>query len=541
MAIISDLTMWKDCGFLEGDVRAPKIGATLPAGDYHLQESISPSKARLFSQLQLKVEWTVLREMSYLRAVYELGNESITIYGWIDAVTLLSDSEEAPMTAVDWHVDYWRTYNQQMVFRGGRIRRSGSSQFPQAIPMLRWEFSENVFSLPRRSDVQSYDGLPSRNYCWVVFSYVNDKSELSIGCFMAGLGGNIMLKGAQSDQGNLNMPNMTFVADGTWATAFGIASSKIKGAWVLNYDFVNTQGKGSDTDPIRLPEGFWEGNSNTYNNLKYGWLRERTHRFDEIVMNLEDNPVTTGDTVKFALTGVDGETIGELPWGKTVTKLRFRLIASANTCYTQVRTDINGHSEGTCFSIPATVLDMNENAWSDYNYSGQREYDVSAKSLQAREKLTGSLISTGLSGALMGQAFGGPVGAGIGAVGGLATAGIDYAMNEGVFNPASQHLKDELVAKQSDGLIIAGNGLDFIRNGQSITLKKMVGNQSSVARRSSLMSEFGYQVDIYEDNCQSVINAGGPLQISNLTIGGTAPIEAKRYAKALFERGVKLI
>ena len=98
-----------------------------------------------------------------------------------------------------------------------------------------------------------------------------------------------------------------------------------------------------------------------------------------------------------------------------------------------------------------------------------------------------------------------------------------------------------MVAKQSDGLIIAGNGIEFIRNGQSITLNKLVGNQSSVARRSSLMGEFGYQVDIYEDNCQSIINAGGPLQISNLSIGGTAPIEAKRYAKQLFERGVKLV
>ena len=55
------------------------------------------------------------------------------------------------------------------------------------------------------------------------------------------------------------------------------------------------------------------------------------------------------------------------------------------------------------------------------------------------------------------------------------------------------------------------------------------------------MGEFGYQVDIYEVNCQTIINAGGPLQISNLSIGGTAPIEAKRYAKQLFERGVKLI
>ena len=88
---------------------------------------------------------------------------------------------------------------------------------------------------------------------------------------------------------------------------------------------------------------------------------------------------------------------------------------------------------------------------------------------------------------------------------------------------------------------MSGNGLDFIRNGQSITLKKLVGNASSISRRASLLAEFGYSVDIHEDNCQTIINAGGPLQISNLSIGGTAPIEAKRYAKQLFERGVKLI
>lgn len=537
MATISDLTMWKDCGFLEGDVRAPKIGATLPAGDYHLQESISPSKARLFSQLQLKVEWTTLREMSYLRAVYELGNESITIYGWIDAVTLLSDSEEAPMTAVDWHVDYWRTYNQQMIFRGGRIRRSKSTQFPQSLPMIRWEFSQNVFVLDKRHDV----GGPSHSYgyVWVIFSYINDKSELSMGMFMAGNGITIYLEG--TDKSNPPaMPNLGLVDNGKWVSYLGLSTTKIKGAWVLNYDFFQTRGDGTKESPITVASpGFFTYHEYGSGDSKYGWLGEDTHVFDEIISEI--NPIATSDTVKYVMTGVDGESLGELPWGQTVTQLGYRLVFSANSCYTQIRTNINGHVEGTCFTIPATVLDIAENAWSDYNYSGQREYDVSAKSLQAREKLTGSLISTGLSGALMGQAFGGPVGAGIGAVGGLASAGVDYAMNEGIFNPAHQQLKDELVAKQSDGLIMSGNGLDFIRNGQLITLKEMVGNQSSVARRSSLMSEFGYQVDIYEDNCQYVINAGGPLQISNLTIGGTAPIEAKRYAKQLFERGVKLI
>lgn len=69
----------------------------------------------------------------------------------------------------------------------------------------------------------------------------------------------------------------------------------------------------------------------------------------------------------------------------------------------------------------------------------------------------------------------------------------------------------------------------------------MVADDATVSKRSSILERYGMVVNKAVADCQSLINAGGPLQISNLSIGGTAPIEAKRYAKQLFERGVKLI
>ena len=132
-------------------------------------------------------------------------------------------------------------------------------------------------------------------------------------------------------------------------------------------------------------------------------------------------------------------------------------------------------------------------------------------------------------------------GAGVGFVSGALGGVASYALSEGLFNPQTQGLKDALVSKQSDGLIISGAGYDAIFKGSPPRLISMVADDATVSKRSSILERYGMVVNKAVADCQSLINAGGPLQISNLTIGGTAPIEAKRYAKQLFERGVKLI
>lgn len=535
MATISDLTMWKDCGFLEGDVRAPKIGATLPAGDYHLQESISPSKARLFSQLQLKVEWTTLREMSYLRAVYELGSESITIYGWIDAVTLLSDSEEAPMTAVDWHVDYWRTYNQQMIFRDGHVNRSPVSQYPQGFDVIRWKKDRTIATFSS-----------SVNVWWLIFTYVfSVTSTTQLATCVVPLKQNPATPAATYTylgDGKRTI-DMSHVIAGTWEERLKLQPAHIKGAWLVPIDPDDVTGTGIKDDPFVMGEGWTL--FNVENSEDYFYRMNSKGIFKEYSKSFES--VSTSDIRKLVVTGMDGETVGEVPWGLGLSSLLYRLVVSASSCYIQIRTGIDGHAEGTCYSIPAITLDAIENAWSEYNYSGQRAYDMNSRSLQAQQKLIGSVTTGLLGGGLAGATQEGmsaatiAKGAGIGVVSGALGGIASYALSEGVFNPKIQGLKDALVSKQSDGLIISGSGFDAIFHGSPPRLIGMTADDATVSKRSSILERYGMVVNKAVADCQSLINAGGPLQISNLTIGGTAPIEAKRYAKQLFERGVKLV
>lgn len=546
MATISDLTMWKDCGFLEGDVRAPKIGATLPAGDYHLQESISPSKARLFSQLQLKVEWTTLREMSYLKAVYELGNESITIYGWIDAVTLLSDSEEAPMTAVDWHVDYWRTYNQQMIFKDGHVNRAPSSQYPQGFDVIRWKKDRTIATFKSKLNL-GYD------LWWLIYTYITDGTFVKTETFVVPLKretsvtdiDNYIGNPTGTENGVLSI-TLNDVVDGKWDELLKLQSTKIKGAWLVPIDPGTVSGSGIESDPFRL-QGWrpYKTEDTALSSFKRATEVGELPEFPE--MEISFDTVSTSDIRKLVVTGMDGETVGEVPWGLGLSSLKYRIVISAASCYIQIRTGIDGHSEGTCYSIPAIVLDTIENAWSEYNYSGQRAYDMNSRSLQAQQKLIGSLTTGVLGGGLAGATQEGmsaasiAKGAGVGFISGALGGVASYALSEGLFNPQTQGLKDALVSKQSDGLIISGAGYDAIFKGSPPRLISMVADDATVSKRSSILERYGMAVNKAVADCQSLINAGGPLQISNLTIGGTAPIEAKRYAKQLFERGVKLI
>lgn len=52
---------------------------------------------------------------------------------------------------------------------------------------------------------------------------------------------------------------------------------------------------------------------------------------------------------------------------------------------------------------------------------------------------------------------------------------------------------------------------------------------------------YGAHVTEPMSSCQSLINTGGPLQIVNMTVGGSIPVEAKEYMKTMFANGVRLV
>lgn len=552
MATISEVKLWADVGYMEGDVEIPKIGASLPTPTLTVEGPFNPSKGRLLSQIQIPESWYDLRNISYLAISLSLNNGALqTIYGWVDSVIMLSDNAQSPMCEINWHVDYWRTYASQMTFKGGLVKRAPSSSFPQTQAMTVWSVSDdsvvafeyglmdfpystasNKISIPIYFLYVSYVTSTSTTSAVkpiVVPLYSNwwASTIISYRYIAVGSGAEAITMSVQS------------LINGLWEESLNLDPSKIKGAWILPIPPNALTGSGTKDDPYKMTG--WTGkkdNSSAYFILDYATFEDPFGQWEASILN----GALTTDTTKYIVTGFDGETVGELPWGKTVSTLYYRVIISGNSCYMQIRTNKNAHAEGTCFTIAAPVVDTVENAVSTYNYSGQREYDMEMRQLGVYQQMAGATQSA-IGGAIAGGVSGaGPAGIAAGAGMGLGTSLLSAGLNQFVWNPAIQEAQDNLVSKQSDGLLVSGsNYIDVIFKGRSPRLVKMIADSASINRRSSVLGRYGYSVNTAYDSCQSLITSGGPLQISNLSIRGNVPVEAKQYVKALFERGVKIV
>lgn len=552
MATISEVKLWVDVGYMEGDVEIPKIGASLPTPTLTVEGPFNPSKGRLFSQIQIPEDWYTLRNVSYIAISLSLNNGALqTVYGWIDSVIMLSDNAESPMCEINWHVDYWRTYASAMIFKGGLVKRAPSSSFPQTQAMTTWTVSDDsVVAFEHGLINYPYASSPnviSIPLYFLYISYVNTSgSYTSIRPIVVPLNTNLITETTISYK-YLKLPDDSTAAitmslqdlmNGYWEERLSLDPSKIKGAWVLPIPPNGLSGTGTQADPYTMTG--WKGvkNGSAYFLLDDALYDEAYGQYEANILN----GASTTDTTKYIITGFDGEVVGELPWGKYVSTLYYRVVISGNSCYMQIRTNKNAHAEGTCFTIPAPVVDTVENAISTYNYSGQREYDMSMRQLGVYQQLAGSTQSA-IGGAIAGGVSGaGPAGIAAGAGIGLGTSLLSAGLNQFVWNPAIQEAQDTLVSKQSSGLLVSGaNYIDTIFLGRSPRLVKMIADSASINRRSSVLGRYGYSVNTAYDSCQSLINSGGPLQISNLSIRGNVPVEAKQYVKALFERGVKLV
>ena len=143
----------------------------------------------------------------------------------------------------------------------------------------------------------------------------------------------------------------------------------------------------------------------TYEEIDYAYLYTKTDRFAEYSASLSSE-IATSDTENFVVTDLDGSIVASFPWGLKVKDYTFRCVVSATSAYVQFRFDgLNSSAEGLQVSIPLPTLDITSNSWSDYLYSGQRDFDIEQRKIaRARalvEGLTGSL-SLGAQGAMLG-------------------------------------------------------------------------------------------------------------------------------------------
>ena len=546
MAKIVSLDLWKDVGYTEGDYEIPAVNIALPlvTADISISDTIIPSKSGVFSKMQIKRSWEELRYISYLKATYELssGNETV-IYGWVDSVTLLSDSEDAPMCQLDWHIDYWRTYKGSAVFGKGLVKRKSEFNAPQMSQPIYWEMDDPAVI---KFEGTETTGTADRVMYWLYVAYLETFSGSSTYTYIeyrcAPLGEtDTYIKDSISGGSSGKSLPLNSLLKGTWEETLGFDPSKVKGAWILPIPPCELTGSGNPSDPYFLGTQ-WTVNKNSNASYYYFYLGSTIPSpTEEFVYTLSD-PIATSDLYKYVITGFDGEIVGELPWGLETSQLTCRVCLSGASCYMQIRQNTDSHALGQCYTIPAPTVDTVENALSTYYYTGQREYDMQMRQIQVYSQIAGSSTNA-IGGAIAGgTSGGGAIGAGAGAVLGLATSLIGAGLNQHVFNPMQQEAKDSLVSKQSSGLLLSGATIiDTIFHGKTPRLARLKADDVSITRWKSKTARYGFECSVNYDSCQSLVAEGGPLQITDLTVSGNIPSEAKVYIKSLFARGVNII
>ncbi len=293
----------------------------------------------------------------------------------------------------------------------------------------------------------------------------------------------------------------------------------------------------------------------THGGVDYMYLFTKTNKFAEYTGSLPSG-LTTTDTEQFVVTDLDGSVIGSIPWGLTVKDFTFRCVVSASSGYVQFRFDgLNSSAEGLQFTIPLPSLDITSNSWSEYNFSGQRDFDIEQRKI-ARDRA----LVEGLGGALAGGAQGAMIGglkesqtfmptdrsianaSAFGLLGaGASVAGtlINYA-SAGHYNDKLQSATDMLQAKQLDSIITPGNGCDWLYYGRPYQIRSIVPDAYSLARFDQDVALNGISVSEPTADCTELVHGSGPLAIDNLVVRGDIPVEAKQYIKQKLNKGVRL-
>ena len=252
--------------------------------------------------------------------------------------------------------------------------------------------------------------------------------------------------------------------------------------------------------------------------------------------------VTSQERHPIIVCGFDGEPLHEFPLGCTLQYYTYRMVLDATECSLSVRFDgLASRANGLNVTIPCPSLDLTENAWSEYNYSGQREYDIDSRNIASAQAMAEKAISGATQGFIMGGFN--PAGAGLsaaaGAVGGVVQGGLDLA----VFNPMLQNAVDKQRSKQTAGILFSGGAMDAVVHGEIPKLKVYSFDSVSESIAASSDSYHGYATDLYVTDLGSLIGGTvtGFWQAEGVNVGGTIPPEAKRYISDILKRGVYLI
>lgn len=560
MAAITKVELWKDTGFIDGAVEIPAVYSADPVNPDMVLEPdlpISPSKDRFFSEIKVKGYFIELMEMSYLKVTYEFNEPGGTslpkeFYGWVSDVTISSDGE-LPMTVISWHIDEWRTWRKYVTFGSGHVKRRPFRDL-DSTPIQNYQYRyleadpASLIELCPRYSARSGSG----KIWWVIFSFNKTNPDdntttieygaapLFISDSGNGVTFDVMFSVAGTAKSTMNLNN---ILGGLFDDWFKIPPSSINGIWLspILYPLNTLSGNGVLGDPLVIS---YASAIMVQPGGQYGYLNIGGGRYPlKNSFTLQTGKVSSEEE-HWIVVDNDGSKALDLPYGMSFSGYDVELVVEADSAFLIItfKDDLLGRTEGMTSILPLPQLPVNTNALSEYVYSGQREYDREARTVQSNAGAWKSAASGGSTGALFGAV--GPIGALAGGVAGAVPGLVNYGVEMLYQNDAEQALTDRLKANQVPSLMMGSTSMMTALLKKGPSLMKLKPDSYSLGQISNTRSQFGVSVDELLPSTDSLIKGTSPkgyYNIQNLIITGDIPVSAKKWIRNKFASGVRLI
>jgi len=522
---ISKLKMWKNPGYTKGCLEVPPVGSKKLPGtpDYSLaaDQTLRPHKASTLTSLQLPIDFTSVFGMSYLYIEASDGSGSVSLFGWVDSITQMASSNMN--TQINWTVDWWRSYSDQITFGTGTITHCPNSTYrrPYGTAPRKWQikhFEKLAKGLPAPYDTQRWvvnvvysqtvGGVTIiRTYYW------RTNATYSVG-ESRNIGGDTYYA-----------PGLRDVYNGTLDEKLGLNPTQIVGIYITplvcttttgTYTITHTDGDGNKWFA-------YYANNSTSNSVSITY--EKTY--------------TTDDNLKAVIVDPTGAVVYTMPWGFSASKCALGVdigtVGASVTAslYNTFETDIGLKCAcaGMFASFPAIAAPFNSNAYASYCYSGQRDYDRETRNIQRDEQNDNGMIGIASSAA----------GASPSALlSSIVSTPLNY-FTQGTINDRLNDATDKLYSNQASTVIQTAKGDAYAYSSTGAGdwyIVQLEADSVSQAEYTAHIAKNGYSTDISAASCSSFITTGGALQITNMVVTGNAPPEAKQFIKGMFTNGV---
>ena len=525
---ISKLKMWKDPKYTRNCLEVPPAGSKkLPAPDYTLaaDQTLRPHKGSTLTELHLPLSFTQTFGMSYLYIEATDGAGSVSLFGWITSIDQRSTAAEG--VTIRWDVDWWRSYSGSITWGSGIVTRCNDSTYKRPYPThpRRWKISNmtpiaNNYSAPWVCVV--YNKTTGNNPPITTINYIAweiGATKTHNGNTYTGMSLNDLMQGKVDE-------------------AFGLAPSTITGVFILPLQPIQWATRYVDTSLGKL------------------WYEEGYNLIDVHITFSAADYVTTDDMHKAVIVDPYGSIVGSVPYGTTVKGFHFSADIGTNDAKGIISL-VADHTPPLYYmrqgpideviAFPALTAPVNSNAYSEYVYSGQRDYDVLYAQMQRDENRIKGWAGVGgstASGAMGGAIAGKGIGAGIGAIGGTVLGGLTTEINydlQGGFDDWYQNAKDALYANQTSNILIGAGGEAFTSLYYQWSFVQLTADDTSLAEYTNDIALNGYETNVSTSSVSSYITGGGPLQIINLNLTGNAPPQAKQFIKNKLQSGVYIV